>query len=93
MPLNETKLYNDFFGGNRLFVIFFVVTSFKELALDILPQISSVVVFVESVDSRVKESLENEGTAENGGNINGVSLEQSRKLERVSIRNQEEWTA
>lgn len=64
----------------RLFVVLFLLAAFEELTLDILPQLALVVVFIPLGNTGVKESLESEGTAEDGSNVNGVSLVQSREL-------------
>lgn len=63
-----------------LVILVLVVTTFKELALDICPQLAFVVVGVPGVDCRVKISLESEGAGKNGGHVNRISLVKERKL-------------
>lgn len=64
----------------RLFVVFLLLAAFEELTLDILPQLTLVVVLVPLGDTRVKVGLESESTSENGGNVDRVSLVQGREL-------------
>lgn len=67
-------------GQTVLLVIFIVVSTFKEFALDILPQLTSVVVLVPSGNGRVEACLERKGAGENRGHVDRVSLEQSSEL-------------
>lgn len=64
------------FRGVYLLVVLVVITALKELALDVFPQLALVVVLVPLGDAHVKKALEGKGTGEDGGDVNGVSLEQ-----------------
>lgn len=61
----------------RLFVIFVIFRSTK-VTLDILPQLTLVVVFVPVGDGNIEKALEDKGTTENSGDVNRVSLKQVR---------------
>lgn len=62
----------------RLLVIIILIITSLELEFKVFPQLTFVVVFVPFGHASVKESLEDESTTEDSGNINRVSLKQGR---------------
>jgi len=68
-------------GRTFLLVIFVVLITSLNLGFEVLPQLTSVVVFVPSGDSGVEESLEGKSTTKNRSDVDRVSLKQSRQLD------------
>lgn len=64
-------------GERRLL---FVVVLFDELALDVLPQLALVVVFVPLGDGGVEETFKGKGTSKHGTDKHRVSVEKGSKL-------------
>lgn len=71
----------DYMNLCLLVVLLLFVTTFEELALDVFPQLTLVVVLVPAGDTCVEEGLESEGTSKDGRDVNRVSLKERGQLE------------